>query len=77
VILSLLGYDTRNRIQIEDLEIVEYDNVEKSVCSAVDVMRESTERREAKRERQRELRRQWKRERDEKAYEELKARLGK
>jgi hypothetical protein len=76
-ILSLLCYSDINRISIENLEVVEFETIEKTAWSAVELTRESKERTAEKIRKSAEFTARYNRQRDEKAYEELRARLGK
>lgn len=75
VILSLLGYS--GNVPIDNIEVVEYERVEKLTYRAIDLIHSSEERQRVKKEKAIERGKKWQRERDEKAYEELRVRLGK
>ena len=74
---SLLNYTAITRIPLEQLEVVEYEVIEKSTTPAPDLLQKSTERKIERESRDRELSEKRQRERDEKAFEELRVRLGK
>ena len=76
-ILSLLCYHSTNEIPIEFLEVVEYENIERVTHSAVELIRESKERKAEKMRQSAESTARYNRKRDEKAFEELRVRLGK
>jgi len=76
-ILSLLCYERTNRVPLSDIEVVEFETIEKTVHSAVELLRESKERKAELMRKAAESTARYNRQRDEKAYEELKARLGK